>query len=155
TGELGIEPLTADFTPAVLAAILKDRATPVKSRLLDQRGIAGIGNMYADEALFTAGIHPLRPAGSLRRAEIARLHTAIQNVLRQGIRNKGASTDTFFRPEGEKGQAHLQFKVAHRKGRDCPRCGNKIERIVVGQRGTFHCPACQSPGTGHKKKNSK
>jgi formamidopyrimidine-DNA glycosylase len=143
TGKLGIEPLTADFTPAVLAALLKRKSAPVKGLLLDQTLIAGVGNMYADEALYLARIHPQSPANNLSGPEIKRLHSAIQSVLRQGILNKGASTDTFYRPEGAKGEAHLQFKVAHRKGADCPACGKPIERIVVGQRGTFYCPACQ------------
>jgi formamidopyrimidine-DNA glycosylase len=153
-GKLGIEPLTAEFTPAVLAAILKRKTAPVKGLLLDQTLIAGIGNMYADEALYLARIHPLSPANSLTKAETGRLHSAIQSVLQQGIQNKGASTDTFYRPEGAKGEAHLQFKVAHRKGQQCPVCGGAIERIVVGQRGTFYCPKCQrlksSSAGGHK-----
>jgi formamidopyrimidine-DNA glycosylase len=142
-GKLGIEPLSVDFTPAMLTSFLKDKNTPVKSLLLDQTLIAGIGNMYADEALYQARIHPQRPSGSLTHSETARLHSAIQSVLHQGIENKGASTDTFFRPEGARGAAHLQFKVAHRKGEKCPRCSGVIERIVVGQRGTFYCPNCQ------------
>jgi formamidopyrimidine-DNA glycosylase len=141
--KLGPEPLESDFTPQVLALILKNRNTPIKSLLLNQSLIAGIGNMYADEALHLARIHPLRPAGSLGKTEITSLHSAIQSVLKKGIRNKGASTDTYFRPEGTKGAAHLEFQVAHRKGKDCPVCGGKIERIVVGQRGTFFCPRCQ------------
>jgi formamidopyrimidine-DNA glycosylase len=142
-GQLGPEPLSAEFTPAVLAAILKGRQTPVKGLLLDQTLIAGIGNMYADEALYHARLHPLRPAGSLSKKEIAALHTAIQHVLTKGIRGKGASTDTYFRPSGNQGAAHLEFQVAHRKGEECPVCGGSIERITVQQRGTFFCPACQ------------
>ncbi|HEX7474982.1 MAG TPA: bifunctional DNA-formamidopyrimidine glycosylase/DNA-(apurinic or apyrimidinic site) lyase [Dehalococcoidales bacterium] len=142
-GNLGPEPLEADFTPAVLASILKGRKTPIKSTLLDQKLIAGIGNMYADEALYHARIHPLLPAGNLKKAEIDRLFEAIQFVLRQGIREKGASTETYIRPGGIKGEAHLQFRVAHQKGKTCPVCGGPIERIVVGQRGTFYCPRCQ------------
>jgi formamidopyrimidine-DNA glycosylase len=142
-GKLGIEPLNEYFTAQILAQILRNRTTAIKGLLLDQTLIAGIGNMYADEALFKARIHPLRPAGSLKKTEIASLHTAIQYVLKKGIRNKGASTDTYFRPEGTKGAAHLEFQVAHRKGEECPVCGGAIERIVVGQRGTFFCPKCQ------------
>jgi formamidopyrimidine-DNA glycosylase len=142
-GKLGIEPLTVEFSSSVLTSILKRKGIPVKSLLLDQTLIAGIGNMYADEALYQARIHPQRPANSLRHSEIVRLHSAIQSVLHQGIENKGASTDSFYRPDGVRGAAHLQFKVAHRKGAQCPRCGGTIERIVVGQRGTFYCPKCQ------------
>jgi formamidopyrimidine-DNA glycosylase len=142
-GKLGPEPLEAGFTAGTLAGILKGRRTPIKSTLLNQTLIAGIGNMYADEALYHARIHPLRPAGSLKKAEIDRLFEAIQVVLKQGIRNKGASTETYIRPGGAKGGAHLEFRVAHQKGKTCPICGGPIERIVVGQRGTFFCPRCQ------------
>ncbi len=85
--------------------------------------------MYADEALYYARIHPLRLGNSLSKAEIKRLHDAIQKVLMQGIRNKGASTETYIRPGGVKGEAHLQFQVAHQKGKECPVCGGPIERI--------------------------
>lgn len=142
-GKLGPEPLAPEFTPAVLQEIFKKRQTPIKALLLNQTLIAGIGNMYADEALYLAKIHPLNPAADLTRTQIQRLHSAIQSVLRQGILNKGASTDTFYRPEGEKGAAHLAFKVAHKGGETCPICGGPIERIVVHQRGTFYCPKCQ------------
>jgi formamidopyrimidine-DNA glycosylase len=142
-GKLGPEPLEPGFTPGTLARILEDRKTPIKGLLLDQTLIAGIGNMYADEALYRARLHPLRPASSLSRTEIKRLHEAIRTVLFQGIRNKGASTETYIRPEGVKGEAHLQFQVAHQRGKDCPVCGGPIERIAVHQRGTFFCPRCQ------------
>ncbi len=142
-GRLGTEPLTPEFTPKVLENILDNRKTAIKSLLLDQTLIAGIGNMYADEALYSARLHPLRPANSLTRGEIKRLHDAIQKVLLQGIRNKGASTETYIRPGGVKGEAHLQFQVAHQKGKDCPICGGPIERITVHQRGSFFCPRCQ------------
>ncbi len=142
-GKLGPEPLSDEFTPPVLADIFKGRQTPIKGLLLDQTLIAGIGNMYADEALYHARLHPLRPAGSLNKKEVAALHKAIQYVLNKGIRNKGASTDTYFRPSGSKGAAHLEFQVAHRKGQECPGCQGTIERITVQQRGTFYCPGCQ------------
>ena len=142
-GKLGIEPFSAEFTPAVLAQVLDNRQTPLKNLLINQTLIAGIGNMYADEALYQARIHPLQPAGSLTKAEIKRLYDAIRLVLQSGIRNKGASTETYLRPSGTKGQAHLEFQVAHRKGAECPVCGGPVERITVGQRGTFFCPKCQ------------
>ena len=142
-GQLGPEPLNSEFTPAVLANILKDRQTLIKGLLLDQTLIAGIGNMYADEALHRARLHPLRPAASLDKKEIAALHAAIQAVLHKGILSKGASTDTYFRPSGSQGAAHLEFQVAHRKGEECPTCRATIERITVQQRGTFYCPVCQ------------
>ncbi len=151
-GKLGPEPLEPGFTPGVLAKILDNRKIAVKGLLLDQTLIAGIGNMYADEALYHARIHPLRLGNSLTKAEVKRLHEAIQKVLTQGIRNKGASTETYIRPEGIKGEAHLQFQVAHQKGKECPVCGGTIERIAVHQRGTFFCPECQKLLKGKKAK---
>ena len=143
-GKLGPEPLEADFTPQVLAQRLRNRTAPIKALLCDQPCIAGIGNMYADEALFAAKIHPLRLGGSLSRDEVERLHHAIKQVLEEAIGNKGASVDTYFRPSGEIGTAHFQFKVAHRLGGDsCPVCGTPIQRIVVRNRGTYFCPNCQ------------
>jgi len=142
-GKLGPEPLDPEFTPELLKSIINGRRTPIKSLLMDQSLIAGIGNMYADEALFYARIHPLQPANSLTAEEIQRLHAAIREVLRLGIQNRGASTDTYIRPAGIKGGAQLEFRVAHQKGKACPVCGGPIERIVVQQRGTFFCPRCQ------------
>ena len=142
-GRLGLEPLEAGFTPDALAQILHDRAAPIKALLCDQFLIAGIGNMYADEALFAAGIHPLRTGGSLSRGEIERLHESILQVLRSGIDNKGASIMNYFRPGGEPGTAHMEFKVAHRGGKPCPACGMPIQRIPVRNRGSYFCPKCQ------------
>jgi len=143
-GKLGPEPLEAGFTPQVLAQRLANRTAPIKALLYDQAVIAGIGNMYADEALFAAGIHPLRAGGSLSSEEIERLHRIIQQVLWSAIGNKGASTDTYFRPDGTRGTAHFEFQVAHRLGgKSCPVCGTPIERITVRNRGTYFCPKCQ------------
>ncbi len=142
-GKLGPEPLEADFTPEVLARRLSKRKAPIKAVLLDQGFIAGIGNMYADEALFFAGIHPLRPANSLSQDEVARLHSAIQQVLSSAITNKGASIVNYLRPGGEQGTAQFQFKVAHGRGKNCPNCGTLLKRIVVRNRGTYFCPKCQ------------
>ncbi len=142
--ELGPEPLVESFTPQVLQKLLERRTAPIKALLIDQSLIAGIGNMYADEALFASRIHPLRAGGSLSSEEIERLHNAIQQVLWSAIGNKGASTDTYFRPGGETGTAHFEFKVAHRLGGNfCPVCGTAIERIPVRNRGTYFCPRCQ------------
>jgi len=142
--ELGPEPLVADFTPEVLAQRLKNRSAPIKALLCDQSVIAGIGNMYADEALFTAKIHPLRSGKSLSCDEVERLHSAIQKVLWAAIGNKGASVDSYIRPGGELGTAHYEFQVAHRLGGElCPLCGSPIERIPVRNRGTYFCPGCQ------------
>jgi len=142
--KLGPEPLVPGFVPRVLAQCLNNRTAPIKALLFDQKVIAGIGNMYADEALFAAKIHPLRQGKSLTPEEVKRLHKAIQQVLWSAIGNKGASTDTYFRPSGEKGTAHFHFQVAHRLGgKFCPVCGTPIERIVVRNRGTYFCPNCQ------------
>jgi formamidopyrimidine-DNA glycosylase len=143
TGQLGPEPLDDDFTLERLAEILHNRTAPVKPVLLDQSIIAGIGNMYADETLFEARIHPLRPAGSLSGEEIHRLYDAIRKVLRKALAKKGASVRNYIRPDGTPGTAHDEFSVAHGVGKKCPRCGAPIERIVVRGRGTYICPRCQ------------
>jgi formamidopyrimidine-DNA glycosylase len=144
--KLGPEPLEAEFTPKILAQRLSKRTAPIKALLCDQRLVAGIGNMYADEALFRAKIHPLRSGKSLTQEEIKRLHRAIQQVLRSAIGNKGASVETYFRPDGQIGTAHFEFKVAHGHSKNCPVCGTPIERIAVRNRGTYFCPKCQSAG---------
>jgi formamidopyrimidine-DNA glycosylase len=141
---LGPEPLEEGFTAEALARLLRHRAAPIKSVLFDQSIIAGIGNMYADEALFEAKIHPLRPAGSLSDDEIGRLHRAIKRVLSSAITKKGASVQNYFRPGGEIGTAHFEFRVAHGLGKKCPNCGTPIQRIKVRNRGTYFCPKCQA-----------
>ena len=141
--KLGPEPLEDDFTPNALAKALSKRTAPIKALLCDQGLVAGIGNMYADEALFLARIHPLKPGGSLNQKEIERLYQAIRQVLSAAIGDKGASTDTYFRPGGEIGTAHFRFRVAHRRGESCPVCGTPLQRIVVRNRGSYFCPRCQ------------
>jgi formamidopyrimidine-DNA glycosylase len=141
--KLGPEPLETDFTPKLLARRLSQRTAPIKALLFDQKFIAGIGNMYADEALFGARIHPLRPGKSLSPEEIKRLHRAIKQILSAAITNKGASVQNYFRPDGQIGTAHFEFRVAHGRGKDCPRCGTAIERILVRNRGSYFCPRCQ------------
>ena len=117
---------------------------PIKALLCDQGFIAGIGNMYADEALFAARIHRLRSRGSLSSEEVEHLHGAIQQVLWSAIGNKGASTDTYLRPDGTLGTAHFEFQVAHcLSGEFCPVCGTPIERIPIRNRGSYFCPKCQ------------
>ncbi|UCG54044.1 MAG: bifunctional DNA-formamidopyrimidine glycosylase/DNA-(apurinic or apyrimidinic site) lyase [Dehalococcoidia bacterium] len=143
TEKLGPEPLESTFTADVLANKLEKRKTPLKAVLLNQSLIAGMGNMYADEALFAARINPLRLADSLSQDEIKRLHYAIQKVLKDAIKSKGASVSTYFRPGGEMGRAHSYFKVAHQKGKLCSICGNSIKRIAIRQRGSYYCPTCQ------------
>ncbi len=142
-GGLGIEPLDSKFTRSALAEYLASRSTPVKTALLNQEHIAGIGNMYADEALFAAKIHPLRAANSLNKREIEALHRSIRSVLTKAVDNQGASIRNYRQPDGKAGRAHEEFAVAHRGGQPCPRCSTAVTRIVVGQRGTYLCPHCQ------------
>ena len=146
-GKLGPEPLEADCTPQILAQRLAKRKAPIKALLCDQNLIAGIGSMYADEALFASRIHPLRSGESLSHEEVEHLHNAIRRILWAAIGNKGASVSTYFRPDGTKGTAHFEFKVAHRGGEPCANCGTTIERIVVRNRGTYFCPRCQPKKT--------
>jgi formamidopyrimidine-DNA glycosylase len=147
-GKLGPEPLDESFTPGALGQRLSRHHIPVKAALLDQGIVAGIGNMYADEALFAARIHPLRKADALSAAEVRTLHNCIRRVLQAAIGSKGASVDTYVRPEGELGTAHFDFKVAHRGGEPCPVCSCAIERVLVQNRGTYFCPRCQPLGRG-------
>jgi formamidopyrimidine-DNA glycosylase len=142
-GKLGPEPLEPDFTPGVLARLLARRTAPIKALLCDQNLIAGVGNMYADEALFLARIHPLRPGRSLTKKEIERLYHAIRKVLVAGIGKKGASVLNYYRPDGTLGTAHFEFKVAHGKGKNCPNCGTPIARLAIRGRGSYFCPRCQ------------
>lgn len=142
-GKLGPEPLDECFTPQLLADILKNRKTPVKALLCDQNRIAGIGNMYADEALFAARIHPMRPAEAVTDDEIGLLQESICDILYRAIENKGASVDTYYRPDGSQGTAHYSFNVAHRYKEPCRVCGTPIDRIRVRGRGSYYCPHCQ------------
>ncbi len=141
---LGQEPLTRGFTVAWLRALLRRRARgAIKPLLLDQRAIAGIGNIYAIEALWRARIHPLRKAGSLRTHEVVRLRDAIRWALRKGIRLGGASRRDYVDARGNEGRMQGEFAVYGRAGEPCLRCGRAIVRTVVGGRGTYHCPRCQ------------
>ena len=142
-GRLGPEPLEPEFTPQVLGERLQGRRAPIKALLLDQAFLAGVGNMYADEALFAAGIHPLRRGRDLTPQEVEALHRAICKVLLDGIGTGGASVDTYRRPDGSAGHTHHGFQVAHKRGENCPCCGTPIQRLAVRQRGTYFCPQCQ------------
>ncbi|MBG7617526.1 MAG: DNA-formamidopyrimidine glycosylase [Chloroflexi bacterium] len=142
-GKLGPEPLEDNFTPAVLKERLAGRKAPLKAVLLEQNVIAGIGNMYADEALFAARIHPLKEAEALSADELKRLHQSIRQVLKKGIELKGASVSNYLRPGGQKGGAQREFNVAHRKNEDCPHCGNPLDYIKIRGRGSHFCPCCQ------------
>jgi formamidopyrimidine-DNA glycosylase len=142
-GKLGPEPFDPSFTPQVLAKRLSSRKAPIKAALCDQEIVAGIGNMYADEALFFAGIHPLREANSLSFEEIKRLYKAIRDVLTRAIGNGGASISDYRRPSGEQGSQQYSFYAAHRGGQTCKVCATPIERVTVRNRGTYFCPKCQ------------
>lgn len=139
--DLGPEPLEDEFSVEALAAILRRRARGLKALLLDQRAIAGLGNIYTDEALHRAGLHPLRPSDTLSRQQVERLHTAIRDVLQEGITHNGASLDWVY----PGGNMQSLLRVYGRSGEPCRRCGGVIQRLVVGQRGTHVCPACQPP----------
>jgi formamidopyrimidine-DNA glycosylase len=140
---LGVEPLDAGFTAGVLQGFCRGSRVRIKPLLLDQRKVAGIGNIYADEALFRAGIRPTRRAASLRRAEIQALWRGIRAVLREAIRHRGSSIADFRDPCGAPGRFAPLHRVYHRHGTPCLICGTSITRIVLGQRGTHFCPTCQ------------
>jgi formamidopyrimidine-DNA glycosylase len=139
----GPEPLGPRFTAEWLAAQLARRRAPVKAVLLDQRVVAGLGNIYADEALWRARINPLRPASELTRDEIARVHRAIRAALRTGIARQGSTLSTYARPDGSSGSMQDEFRVYGRDGLPCPRCRTPIAKARVGGRGTWFCPHCQ------------
>jgi formamidopyrimidine-DNA glycosylase len=140
---VGPEPLGPGFRARDLEAKLARRTAPVKAVILDQRTVAGVGNIYADEALWRARVHPLREARSLDSSEVAALHKAIRDVLRRGIERQGATLRDYALPDGGEGGMQHEFKVYGRAGEPCDRCGTPIERIVVGGRGTWYCPHCQ------------
>ncbi len=140
---LGVEPFTPEFTAEHLRGLARGRTAPVKAFMLDQRRIAGVGNIYADEALFRAGVHPLRPAGRLTASDWGRLREAIEQALAAGIEAKGASIDDFRHVDGARGSFQDRFLVHTRAGEPCPRCGQTIRKIVVGGRGTYVCEGCQ------------
>jgi formamidopyrimidine-DNA glycosylase len=140
---VGPEPLEPEFTPDVLARAARGRKAPVKAFLLDQRRVAGVGNIYADEALFRARIHPLRPAGRLRREEIERLHAGIVETLETGIERQGSSIDRYRDANGERGSMQDEFLIHLREGRPCVRCGGTVVKMVAAGRGTYVCRRCQ------------
>jgi formamidopyrimidine-DNA glycosylase len=140
---LGVEPFDEGFTPEHLRTLARGRSAPIKALLLDQRRIAGVGNIYADEALFRAGVHPLRPAGRLSREQYARLREAIVEVLCDGIDARGATIDDFRHVDGVRGSFQDRFLVHRREGEPCPNCGTTIVKMVVAGRGTYVCETCQ------------
>jgi formamidopyrimidine-DNA glycosylase len=142
--KLGPEPLTSAFLASDLIAAAAGRRAPIKSVLMDQRRVAGLGNIYVDEALFDAGIHPRRPAGSLTAAEYERLHSSLQRVLEKGIDNFGTTLRDFVNAYGREGRNREHLQVYQRRDEPCYRCGTPIARIVLAGRGTHVCPTCQS-----------
>jgi len=141
----GPEPLGSRFSTRWLAAQLARRGAPLKAVLLDQRVVAGLGNIYADEALWRARIHPRRVAGELGLDEVARLHRAVRAALRRGVELQGSTLRDYATPDGSSGGMQREFHVYGRLGEPCDRCGRPIERIVVAGRGTWFCPHCQAP----------
>ncbi|HEU4739197.1 MAG TPA: bifunctional DNA-formamidopyrimidine glycosylase/DNA-(apurinic or apyrimidinic site) lyase [Solirubrobacterales bacterium] len=141
--KLGPEPFSPEFTAAALGEMAAGRTAPLKSFLLDQSKVAGVGNIYADEALFRAELHPLSPAGSMKPEHLAALRDAVVAALEAGIEAGGSSIDDYRDARGEKGSMQDEFLVHTREGEDCHRCGGTIVRIVVGGRSTYFCPSCQ------------
>jgi formamidopyrimidine-DNA glycosylase len=140
---LGREPLDRAFTKRRLAERLQERRAPLKAALLDQRTVAGLGNIYVDETLWRARLHPLRPAGTLDDDELTRLHRAVRQALQAGIRRQGASLRDYSTPDGGRGRMQHEFKVYGRAGEPCERCGTPVDKIRAAGRGTWYCPSCQ------------
>lgn len=140
---MGPEPLERSFNSRTLASLLDGRKRPVKPAIMDQGIVAGIGNIYADEALFEAKIHPERPSGALSSVEIETLTGCIKNTLRRAVRLQGSSIDSYRDARGNRGRFQDTFKVHRRAGEPCPRCSTTVEKIKVGGRGTYFCPNCQ------------
>jgi formamidopyrimidine-DNA glycosylase len=140
---LGLEPFDPEFTAEHLRAVTSGRTAPIKALLLDQHRIAGVGNIYADEALFRAGIHPLRPAGSLTAQQCERLRETVIDALSAGIDARGATIDDFRHVDGVRGSFQHQFLVHLREGEPCGTCGRTIVKMVAAGRGTYVCESCQ------------
>ncbi len=143
SSRLGVEPLSPDFTAEALGALARNRKAPVKAFLLTQERVAGVGNIYADEALFRARLHPLRPVGTLKRGQIASLRDAVVESLEAGIDARGATIDDFRHTDGARGSFQNRFLVHRREGEPCPRCGSSIRKLRAAGRGTYVCPRCQ------------
>ncbi|MDE3070065.1 MAG: bifunctional DNA-formamidopyrimidine glycosylase/DNA-(apurinic or apyrimidinic site) lyase [Acidobacteriota bacterium] len=140
---LGLEPFDPAFTAEHLRALVRPRRTAIKALLLDQRSVAGVGNIYADEALFRARIHPARGAGGLTLAQCRELRAGLIEALEAGIDARGASIDDFRHVDGVRGTFQERFLVHRRAGERCPRCEGTVEKLVVAGRGTYVCPRCQ------------
>jgi formamidopyrimidine-DNA glycosylase len=141
--ELGAEPLGRAFTAARMHALTGASRSPIRNWLLDQRRVAGVGNIYANEALFRARIHPARPANTIDVREAAHLHRALRAVLRDAIRARGTTLRDYRDGSGEAGTFEPRLRVYGRDGEPCPRCGDTIERVVLSNRSAFFCPTCQ------------
>jgi formamidopyrimidine-DNA glycosylase len=141
---LGLEPLDGELTGEALARMARGRRAPIKAFLLDQRRIAGVGNIYADEALFRARIHPLRPAGKLTRGQWDVLAEAVRDTLTAGLVAGGATIDDFRHADGVRGSFQDEFLVHLRRGEPCPRCGTAVVKFVAAGRGTYACERCQA-----------
>jgi formamidopyrimidine-DNA glycosylase len=140
---LGVEPLQEGFTAERMRQMARGRTAPIKAFLLDQKMIAGVGNIYADEALHRAAIHPLRPAGKLSASEWEQLREAVVWALEAGIEARGATIDDFRHVDGVWGSFQDRFQVHRREGEQCPRCGGEIVKLRVAGRGTYVCEGCQ------------
>jgi formamidopyrimidine-DNA glycosylase len=140
---LGLEPLGPELTGARLRALAKGRRAPIKAFLLDQRRIAGVGNIYADEALFRARIHPLREAGKLTLAQCEALAEAVRHALNRGLVRGGATIDDFRHPDGVAGAFQNEFQIHLRRGEPCLACGTPVVKMVAAGRGTYVCESCQ------------
>ena len=140
---LGLEPLSDALTGAVLARMARGRTAPVKAFLLDQRRVAGVGNIYADEALFRARVHPLRPAGRLTRGQWEAVAAGVRAALTAGLAAGGATIDDFRDADGAPGGFQDEFLVHRRAGEPCPVCGSEIVKFVAAGRGTYACERCQ------------
>lgn len=142
--ELGPEPLEEDYRPARLRRELEDRRAPVKNLLLDQRRVAGVGNIYACESLHAASVDPRRPGGDLGGDEIVRLHSALRDVLGRALRQAGTTLRDYRAPDGRSGRFQASLSVYGREGRPCPRCDGDVRRIVQAGRSTYFCNGCQA-----------
>ena len=143
-GQLGPEPLSDEFTPDVFRECLKGRSGLIKPLLLNQTFVAGIGNIYADEALWHARIAPQRRADTLKADEVERLYLSIRRALQDGLDAEGSTINWYRKPDGSAGEYQKQFRVYDREGEPCLRCGTQIRKIRLGQRGTHYCPNCQN-----------
>ena len=148
---LGVEPLGGALDGALLYRLTRERRAPIKAFLLDQRRIAGVGNIYADEALYRAGLHPFRPAGKLTRAQCERLADTVQEALQAGLAAGGATIDDFRHPDGVYGGFQHEFLVHRREGEPCDACGTTIVKFVAAGRGTYTCERCQKRPRGVKR----